>query len=355
MLKLKKSSSTIQIIIFLIFGWCLSVYLLSQWFICQIGSSSCFKISSLANWDGQHFLQIAEKGYLLPYQLAFFPLYPILIKIFSSILQLSLLTTGVLLNWILIPLAFVFLYHLLMLSYSKKDTVWIMAMMLCFPLSFFYLALYSETLFFCLSVMALFFYQKKKYWLSIIFLIMLTATRMVGIALVGAILIDLYFRKKPLDKFLLSFTGVGLFALYGYFKTGILFSIIYAESHWERLITLPGFAIYNSLSVIFREGISFKNYALVIDLVLVLLVLIILFRSYRVIPRLYFYYALFSLLIPLSTSTFLSLPRFILVIFPLFIAFYIQSNTMVRVIYCLTGFCLTILMFNKFLQGGWIS
>jgi hypothetical protein len=92
MLKLKKSSSTIQIIIFLIFGWCLSVYLLSQWFICQTGASSCFKISSLANWDGQHFLQIAEKGYLLPYQLAFFPLYPILIKICSSILQQKLST-----------------------------------------------------------------------------------------------------------------------------------------------------------------------------------------------------------------------------------------------------------------------
>lgn len=352
---LKKINSNIWIISLLILGWAISIYTISQWFVCKADFNLCFNISSLANWDGQHFLQIAEKGYLLPYQLAFFPLYPLLISFFSNILHLKLLTTGVLLNWILVLVAFVFLYKLLRLSYSKKDSIWILVLMICFPLSFFYLTLYSESLFFCLSILALFYYQKKKYWLSIFFLFLLTSTRMVGIALIGAVLIDLYFKKKPLDKFLLPFLGIGTFALYGYFKTGLIFSIIYAESHWERLVTLPGFAIYNSLSVIFREGISFNNYALAIDLGLVLFVLVILFKSYRVIPRLYFYYALLSLLIPLSTSTFLSFPRFILVIFPLFIAFYIQSNTMIRVVYCLIGFFLTILMFSKFLQGGWIS
>lgn len=353
--ELKKINSIFSIISILILGWALSIYFVAQWFVCKADSNFCFKISSLANWDGQHFLQIAEKGYLMPYQLAFFPLYPLLISFFGSILHLSLLTTGVLLNWILLIVAFVFLYKLLILSYSKKDSIWILVLILCFPLSFFYLTLYSESLFFCLSILSLFYYQKKKYWLSIFFLILVSSTRMVGIALIGAVLIDLYLKKKPFDKFLLSFFGIGIFAWYGYFKTGILFSIIYAESHWERLVTLPGFAIYNSLSVIFREGISFKNYALAIDLVLVLFVLVILFRSYRVIPKLYFYYALLSLLIPLSTSTFLSFPRFILVIFPLFIAFYTQSNTMVRVVYCLAGFFLTILMFSKFLLGGWIS
>jgi Gpi18-like mannosyltransferase len=353
---LKKIDSPSNITVFIITNfWLISLFLLTQLIVCQSGHRSCFDITTLSNWDGQHFLQIASRGYLYPYQLAFFPLYPFLIKLFGFLLPLPLYIVGVLLNIIFTLMGINFLFRLLKNNFSAKKSLQIIFLIVCFPLSFFFLTVYSESLFFCLSVLVIYFYQKKHYWKTVILLSLLVLTRMAGLALVGALLLDLYNKKALNQRFLIPFFGIALFAWYGYFRTGELFSVVYAETHWERLITAPGFAIYNSISILFREGISYKNYSLASDLVLVVAVLILLIKSAKFLPRLYFYYALLSLLIPLSTSTFLSLPRFVLVIFPLFIAFYSWSTTMVRVIYCLVGIVLSIVFFATFLQGGWIS
>lgn len=331
------------------------LFLLTQLVVCINDSKACFNLSTLSNWDGQHFLQIASRGYLYPYQLAFFPLFPFLIKLVGWIIPAPFFLIGIILNIIFTLTGFNFLFQLLKNNYSPKVSLHIIMLIICFPLSFFFLTVYSEALFFCLSIMAIFYYQKKQYWITIILLSLLVLTRMAGLALVGAILLDLYYKKSFNLRFLLPLFGIGLFAWFGYFRTGVLFSIVHAETYWERLVTVPGFAIYNSISILLREGISYKNYSLAIDLVLVVAVLVLLLKSYKLLPKLYFYYALFSLLIPLSTSTFLSLPRFILVIFPLFVAFYSWSTTMVRMIYYCIGLILSVIFFSTFLQGGWVS
>lgn len=334
--------------------WFLVIYLVSQVYICFQSATGCFNVYLLSNWDGQHFLQIAENGYLEAYQLAFFPLFPILMRLIQLIIPLPLWIVGVLINLVGTIGGFVFLAKILLRQ--KISHPWmILVLILFFPVSFFFVTLYSEALFFLLSLGAIYFYHKDKNWPTILLLTLLTLTRMAGIALVLAILVDLYYRKKFNYWFLIPFIGVGSFAIYGYLKTGILLSIVFAETYWERMVTFPGFALYNSLSILLREGISYHGYSLVADLLLVIGVLIILFRSYRIIPRLYFYYALFSLLIPLSTSTFLSLPRFLLVIFPLFMAFYMWTNNTVRWIYCIVGVMLSVIFFTIFLQGGWVS
>lgn len=342
-------------IVLIVFFWSLLILLIPQFLICWWGSISCFNLSTLSNWDGQHFLLIAEKGYLYPYQLAFFPLYPLFVRSFSLNLLLPPLYAGLVVNWFLTILGFHYLAKIIKQEFKKINTLGLLVVILCFPLSFFYLAFYSEALFFCLSVLTIYYYRRRNFFWCLVFLTLLTLTRMAGLALVGAILLDLYYNKEFKLKFLIPWLGIGGFALFGYLKTGVPLSIVYAETNWERIVTVPGFAIFNSLTIILREGISYKNYALVLDLLLVLVVLAVLFRSYKYLPRLYWYYALFSLLIPLSTSTFLSLPRFILVVFPLFIAFYLGSNTIVKVIYCISGFILLNIFFMLFLNGGWVS
>src|SRR5438552_777431 len=44
-------------------------------------------LKSLGNWDGGHFLGIAQYGYKENFQYAFFPLYPLLIKVVNGIIQ----------------------------------------------------------------------------------------------------------------------------------------------------------------------------------------------------------------------------------------------------------------------------
>ena len=42
---------------------------------------------SFGNWDGGHFLGIAEQGYSEKFQYAFFPLYPLVIRALAEITQ----------------------------------------------------------------------------------------------------------------------------------------------------------------------------------------------------------------------------------------------------------------------------
>lgn len=328
--------------------------ILSQIGVCIEGGVECLNIASFGNWDGQHFLNIAQKGYINSYELAFFPLYPVLIKILDTFLPASALIVGIGLNWVLTVTGFLYLYKLLQLDFKRPAVWWILGLIISFPLSFFFLVLYSESLFFCLSVAALYYFRQQKKWTVILLLTLLTLTRMAGIALVLAILIDVY-KKKSWWHFLFPLFGIGSFVIFGFFNTGNLLAIVQAETNWERLVTVPGFVLFNSIFVLVREGVSYRNYSVAIDLVLVGIVLAILLRSYRLLSRLYWNYALFSILIPLSTSTFLSFPRFLIVIFPLFIAIYLLSNTIVRLGYVIVGILLLVFFFINFLKGIWVA
>src|SRR3989339_2053777 len=55
-------------------------------------------IWSFGNFDGVHYLGIAQNGYLYQYTQAFFPLYPLLIKLVSPITFGNLLIAGLLVS-----------------------------------------------------------------------------------------------------------------------------------------------------------------------------------------------------------------------------------------------------------------
>lgn len=340
------------------FIWMSILVLLSQTYLCnkvlnQCMDSGYFKM--LAEWDGQNFLSIIYQGYHIDSLLAFFPLFPVVVKSISLILPFGELGNGLIFNWMIMGVGMFFLYKLLEIDFKKKDIGIIILLNLLFPFSFFFITYYSEALFFCLSVLALFYYKKQKFYLTILFLFLLTLTRMAGVALVLAIIVDqIRLRKNPV-LFFIPFAGTLGYIYYSFLQTGNLFALISAEENWQRLVVYPGFSILNSLHVLLTQGISFGDFGVIFDLLLVLGVIILLVRSYNFLPRIYWYYFLFSVLIPLSTSTFLSFPRFLIVLFPLFIAFYRMSNTMIRVLYLLTGFILQQILFWSFLQGGWIA
>jgi len=354
-LQKKFNFDSIYSIVFLYIGWVVSLLTISQIYFCFSGVKECLQINTLGNWDGEHFLQIINQGYIYDFSFAFFPLFPMLVKVTDIILPFSSLINGLILNFFLSGLGLVYLYRVFLMDFKKKQSFEILLFILAFPLSFFFFTFYSEALFFFLSVLAVYFYRKQHYWSSVFLLTLLTLTRMAGLALLAAILIDVWSNKSERNKFLMPFLGIGSYFFAVFLITGNLWTIAKAETNWERIITIPGFALYNSIWVLIREGISYQSYSIFLNLLLVVIVFYLLIRSFRFLPRLYWNYTFFSLLVPLSTSTFLSFPRFLMVIFPLFIAFYLCSNTIVRMGYLITGFVICNLLFTIFLLGGWVA
>lgn len=122
-----------------------------------------FTLGGLNRWDGQYFLHIAEHGYTYENTLAFFPLFPFILKIVSSALsstdvitfisyrELSLVL-AVLFNMICFTGAAKALYRLSKLVLGSKKKAEIAVLLFCFnPASIFFTAPYTESLFAWLS------------------------------------------------------------------------------------------------------------------------------------------------------------------------------------------------------------
>jgi Gpi18-like mannosyltransferase len=118
-------------------------------------------IYSLANFDGVRYLAIALRGYVT--EGAFFPLFPLIIKLLSfwSSNVTVLFWVGLLFSNLCFLAALVFLYKLLRLDYSKKISEETIFLILVFPVVFFYGAVYSESLFLLLLVLTFYFVRQK--------------------------------------------------------------------------------------------------------------------------------------------------------------------------------------------------
>ena len=109
-----------------------SLYLLSDLCISDLKSNSLEKFkwrnygkfSGLVRFDSHYFLSIAEFGYEEDFQLAFFPLYPILIKASSLLLpvenSMGLFVSAHAINFIAFLMATHFLYELTLLIFKGK-------------------------------------------------------------------------------------------------------------------------------------------------------------------------------------------------------------------------------------------
>ena len=125
------------------------------------------------NFDGVHYLRIAQNGYDAEYSQAFFPLFPLLIRIFNFFPKGNLDTnffvdpsyfhTGMILSAIFFILALYLLVKLWSKEYSAKIAWTSIVLLLTFPTSFYFGSIYSESLFLLLTVLTFWFVKKDKF------------------------------------------------------------------------------------------------------------------------------------------------------------------------------------------------
>ena len=192
-----------------------------------------------ANWDGQHYLILADWGYnAVKASRAFFPLFPILIR-FTNLLFRNFYLSAFVLNLILSYAFFWVFYQYSVHHIGKKSTGLALISFLCFPTAFFMTVFYSETLFLLLLLGFLYFYEiKQSYW-SLVFAVLLPLTRaqagFIAAALLVFVIIKLIKKEKMNLKYeimnLSAFVLGGIFyLLFFYLATGSPFSGIEAQS-----------------------------------------------------------------------------------------------------------------------------
>lgn len=255
---------------------------------------------------------------------AFFPFYPFLIKTFASMPGVDTNLSFLLISLIFSLLGFV-LFYIFLEGYFKKtrEALFITLLFITFPFHYYFSVFYTEAIFFCFLMGSFVSVQQKKYWLTSLLIIPLTLIRPNGIIL----LVPLYlfmlenegllkrgismkktFQKENVLRSFFFLSGPIAFLLYGFYQlemTGEFFAFSVAQQGWYREFMFP-------LLALFREG----NLANQFNSVYTILFILIAAFSWKKFPLSLNVLIWLSLLLPLTSGSVQSMPRFISLIFP---------------------------------------
>ncbi|XP_075706685.1 GPI alpha-1,6-mannosyltransferase 2 [Rhinoderma darwinii] len=153
----------------------------------------------LGRWDAEHFLFIAEHGYVYEHNMAFFPLLPLLIGglargpllPLAGLLRLRsrLLISSALLNCICSTLAAVSLYLLGCVTLQSRRSAFLAALLFCMsPVSIFLTSTYSESLYALTTFTGLWQLQKNRTLCGSAFFSLATSARSNGLVNAGFLL-----------------------------------------------------------------------------------------------------------------------------------------------------------------------
>jgi hypothetical protein len=309
-----------------------------------------------SHFDGVWLIHIANEGYQLKNNTpAFFPLYPIVIRAGGTLLLGNYQLAGIALSTLFFLAAMWALFVLVEGQFSPRVAFYSVLFISLSPVSFFFQAVYSESLYLLLSV-ACFLLVKRRRWAPAGLVGMLaTATRLSGVFLLIPMTVA-YLRDRkaggpkrdrPLLWFLLVPAGVAVYAAYLAVLTGDSGTFGSAERSWGRDPALPfvtvwraGVAAYHgatyllfgfgipadpayvgeTLAFIRRETAVVNVYSF-FALVFATVVLIL---AWKRLPLSYSLYAVAVLSLPLLAPRpqvpLMSMPRFVLMAFPVMVA-----------------------------------
>jgi len=318
---------------------------------------------SRGNFDGNHYVNIAEKGYGYAEQ-AFFPMYPNLIKNINVVTHNSYIS-GTLISMLSFVLGLWFFVKLLALDYKKEKIFWIVVVLLIFPTSFFFGAVYTESIFFLLVVSAFYFARTGSWYRAGILAALATYTRFVGIFLLPALLIEWVLQGKPKRSLgALMIIPLGLVA-YMFFlnqTTGDPLAFIH---------TLPLFGNFRSEKIVMLYQVFWRYTKMIwtvdhtnaiFPVILLegatgLLFLVLSIFAFIKLRLSYAIYGAAMYLVPTLTGSFVSLPRYVLICFPGFIimGLVLERFPMLRRLYIIICLLSFMTWAGLFAAGYWVA
>ncbi len=324
----------------------------------SVGGAGDVLLAPLARWDAVWYLEIANAGYGdEPHRVAFFPLYPLLVRALGELVggsPAALLIASYLVALAAFLAALVLLYRLAALELGRPLAGPTLLLLAVFPASLFFGAPYSESVFLLASVGAFYAARTGNWAWAGVAAAAAAATRSAGLLLLLPLAV-LYLwgpraHRPGLGRhklrpdaawLLLGPLGLAAFPLYLQLATGDGLSFLDVQDAWYRHFAGPLGGVWDGLVAAFdgarqllsgsREHVYFgraggdpyrvatMNLMLFGFLVLALTACV---GAFRRLPRAYGIYLAAALVLPLSfpvgPQPLMSLPRFMAVLFPIF-------------------------------------
>lgn len=329
-----------------------------------------FLLFPWANFDGAHYLSIAAQGY--NNDEGFFPFFPIVIRVVATLFgggetfSASYFFAGLAVANVAFFGSLFFLHKLLRIDYKETVAKKSILFLLLFPTSFFFASIYSESLFLLLAL-ASFYYARKKQWLlASIAGMLLSATRIVGISILPALAIELYLQEKKLltrNVFFLLLIPLGLVSYMYYNAVTFGHEFAFLEAHTKLgtnrsdVIVLFPQTIVRYINILATLTSSqFEWRIALLELCVFFFASALLFTAWKKKVRAsYLVFAILSFLIPVSSGTFTALPRYIVILFPIFITLALIKNKWLQNVYIIVGALLLFILLMLFSRGYFVA
>ena len=290
----------------------------------HIQESTYALLNVWGRWDAVHYLDIATQGYQGT-DMAFFPLFPFLVRIVGDLVGNHLIA-GLAISNASFFFGLLFLYKLLEHEYDRSVARRAIFYISIFPSAVFFSAVYTESLFFMLTVASFYYMRAHRWWMAGTIGFFAALTRVEGVLLVVPFFIEWnsYYRGRyvrelgSLAASVLIPLGLSTYMAYLWVLRGDPLYFSHVQIHWNRHFAPPWVSLINAFDKLQHstQSLTVANESL--EIAFTLLMIGVLVGGWRSLRPSYIAYMSLSILVPMSTSSLMSMPRFALVLFPMF-------------------------------------
>jgi hypothetical protein len=290
-------------------------------------------VNMLSRWDAGWYVEIARDGYRYeqgsPSNAAFFPLYPLLIRAIHALLLLPAndywwLVIAIAISNVALLIGVTYFRALLAMDFGEDLISRTITYLLIFPTTFFFSGVYSESLFLALTVAAFYYARTNRWPLACILAALASLTRSQGMIIALPLLIE-YFRDRNFSlrkigwniaAFALFPAALFAFALFLKLKFGSWTVVFDVQNTWGRHLMWP----WHPLAWFLRHAptLSLEHHDK-LDFCFLLLLLGAAIAGLRRLRVSYSVYIWTAVVFFSCWGVLGSIPRFDLVIFPLFV------------------------------------
>lgn len=332
-------------------------------------NASSLLLEPWRQWDTIWYLKIATLGYKADVlSVAFFPLYPLLIRAIGLILGSHFLLAALIISNLAALGSFVLLYQMTTRWFGQDTAQKTLLYLVAFPTAFFLFAGYAESLFLFLALLALRSALEGHWGQAGLFTALTALTRAPGIALVVPLIAEFtsQYRRGHAHMrdlaLLLLLSGIGagywLFLLLAFGDLAIWFQ---SSSYW-RIVGWPGQSIIMGIQALFSSS-GFDWFSNLKDLLFTLFFIALILWGLSRLPRTLTCYSLAIIfpsllsvytLVPLQPLT--SLPRHGILLFPVFISLASsRPHPRLQSIGITLALLLQVAFVALFVEGKWVA
>ncbi|HEX2294307.1 MAG TPA: hypothetical protein VHN37_03265 [Actinomycetota bacterium] len=318
------------------------------------------------HWDPGHYVRIADVGYRSSGEdalfIVFFPLFPALVAgaalVLRNLVVASLVVTtaaSVAAGWLL--------YRLVRLDGSEERARGAVVLLFAFPTAYALFAPYSEAVFLAALLGSVYAARTGRWWLAGLAGGAATATRMVGLALVPTLLVEAFVSQRRRGSTAAKLGAIGLvpagFLAYLWINRVVhgdpLHFLQVQDEHWFQHWVPPWVPIADAIEAIGADDLTLDSFlvhpARLVAVVFAVGVLAAGWRTLRVADRVF---SATTLLMVLSASWLISLPRYLLGVYPLFAALgWLGRRRALLWTVAAGSFALQLYLFSRFARGMW--